>query len=164
MPDKKVVRIGQLEGLLEIEYEKLGAFEKELALTASAPAKFELQQRIKRELLPDIRKHELEYAELLAEQTDPASVPPQKAEASVAEVWRALDHIENLPAPLPGELTRLLGEIREKLQEPGKSAAAKLKVSLPIIPLIASYEMELDTEGFLRQAWRGVKRLFGGKV
>ena len=45
-------RIGQLEELLELEYEKLGDFQKELAITSSAPAKFELRQRLKREVLP----------------------------------------------------------------------------------------------------------------
>ena len=157
-------RISQLEEVLEIEYAKLAEFEKELAITASAEQKFALRQRLKRELLPSLREHEVEYAQLLAQQADPASIPPHKAEASVAEVQRAVEHIQNLPAPLPDELTRLLSYGREKLQEPGKAAAAKLKVTLPIIPLIASYEMELDTENLLTQAWRGVKALFGGKV
>ena len=35
-----------------------------------------------------------------------------------------------------------------------KAAAAKLKVSLPIIPLIASYEMEMDTEAVVVNVWR----------
>ena len=43
-------------------------------------------------------------------------------------------------------------------------AAAKLMVSLPIIPLIASYEMEIDTEATLVNVWRRVKSLFCGKA
>jgi len=158
------LRIEHLEELLEIEYEKLAEFEKELAITSSAPQKFELRQRLKREVLPNLRSHEVEYAQLLAQRSDIASISPQQAETSIVEVQRAFTRIEQLPAPLPEDLTRLLTEVRDKLNEPGKTAAAKLKVTLPIIPLIASYEMELDTENLLTNAWRGIRKLFGGKV
>jgi len=158
-------RIRALEELLEIEYEKLNDFQKELAITSGAAAKFELRQRLKREVLPDIRKHEVEYAELLAESTDLASVPADEAENTTAELVRAVQHVERLPDPnRPAEITRLLADIRRKLDEPGKVAAAKLKVALPIIPLIASYEMEMDTEAVLANAWRRIKSLFGAKA
>ncbi|MCL2934306.1 MAG: hypothetical protein MGG11_19285 [Trichodesmium sp. MAG_R03] len=45
-------RLADLEDLLELQHEKLGEFEKDLALNASITAKFELKQRIKREILP----------------------------------------------------------------------------------------------------------------
>jgi hypothetical protein len=166
LPDPiKRQRIRALEELLEIEYEKLNDFQKDLAITASAAAKFELRQRLKREVLPDIRKHEVEYAELLAETTELASVPAQEAEVVEGELVHAVQHVESLPDPnRPEEITRLLADIRRKLDDPGKVAAAKLRVALPIIPLIASYEMEMDTEAVLVKAWRRIKSLFGGKV
>jgi hypothetical protein len=158
-------RIRDLEGLLGLEYEKLAAFEEELAVASSAAAKFELRQRLKREVLPGIRKHEVEYAGLLAEEADPALIPAAQAEQAVVEVLQAVQHIERLPdTGHSQEVARLLTEVKEKLQQPGKSAASKLKVTLPIIPLIALYEMELDTEALLTNVWRGLKRLFGGKV
>jgi hypothetical protein len=158
-------RISQLEELLEIEYEKLGEFRKELAVVAGAPAKFELRQRLKREVLPDIRAHEVEYAELLADQANPASIPAPEAESAVKEVTGAIQQIEAVPmAERPEGLTQLLADVRKKLDEPGKIAAAKLKVTLPLIPLIASYEMEMDTEATLTAVWRRLRRLFGGKV
>jgi SEFIR domain-containing protein len=158
-------RIRQLEELLEIEYEKLSEFQKEIAVNASPIAKFELRQRLKREVLPDIRRHEVEYAELLAEEANPALIPAQEAESAVAEVVDAVDRIEGLlSANHPEELTRMLADVRKKLDDPGKAAAAKLKVTLPIIPMIASYEMEMDTEAVLSRAWRRLRRLFGSKV
>jgi hypothetical protein len=158
-------RIRDLEELLEIEYEKVNDFQKELAITSSAAAKFELRQRLKREVLPDVRKHEVEYAELLAHSTDLASVPAEQAEATTAELVHALERVQSLPDPnRPEEITRLLTDIRRKLDDPGKVAAAKLKVALPIIPLIASYEMEMDTEAVLINVWRRIKSLFGAKV
>jgi len=161
----KPQRISALERLLEIEYEKLSEFQRELAITASAPAKFELRQRLKLEVLPDIRKHEAEYAGLLADSVDVASIPPEQAERTTVELVHAVQHVESLPDPnQPEEITRLLVDIRKKLDDPGKVAAAKLKVTLPIIPLIASYEMEMDTEGVLVSVWRQIRSLFGGKV
>ncbi len=61
-------RLEDLEGLLELLYEKLGEFERELIVTASTPAKFELKQKIKREILPSIRRYEAEYWELYPSQ------------------------------------------------------------------------------------------------
>ena len=101
----------------------------------------------------------------MAEQANPASIPPQEAESAIAEVVEAVKRMEGLPhADRPAELTQLLAEVRKKLDEPGKAASAKLKVTLPIIPLIASYEMEMDTEAVFSKAWARVRRLFGGKV
>jgi hypothetical protein len=107
----------------------------------------------------------VEYAELLAHSTDLASVPAEQAEATTAELVHALERVQSLPDPnRPEEITRLLTDIRRKLDDPGKVAAAKLKVALPIIPLIASYEMEMDTEAVLINVWRRIKSLFGAKV
>lgn len=158
-------RMEALEDVLEIEYAKLGEFQRVLAISASAPEKFQLRETIKREVLPDIRKYEMEYAALLADHTDLDSVAPAEAENVAAELVQAVKHVQSLPDPnRPEEISRLLVDIQRKLDEPGKVAAAKLKVSLPIIPLIASYEMEIDTEGMLVTAWRRVKSLFGGKA
>jgi len=57
-------------------------------------------------------------------------------------------------------MLNLLEEIKQKLNEPGKSAAAKLKVTLPIIPMVASYDLELDTENFLVNVWHKTRDLF----
>lgn len=57
-------RLADLKELIELLYEKLGEFERELIVNASTPAKFELKQRIRREILPDIRRYEGEYWEL----------------------------------------------------------------------------------------------------
>jgi hypothetical protein len=109
----KQQRIRALEELLEIEYEKLSDFQKVLAITSSVPEKFDLKQRLKREVLPDIRKHEIEYAELLADTTELASVPAQEAEVVEAELVHAVQRVESLPDPSrPEEITRLLTDIR----------------------------------------------------
>ena len=158
-------RMVHLDELLEIEYEKLAEFQKELAISASANAKFELRQRLKREVLPAIRSYEAEYAGLLAGVADVDSIPDDEAAAVTTELVQAVQCVESLPdSNRPDEITKALAEIKQKLDEPGKVAAARLKVSLPIIPLIASYEMEMNTEASLTVLWRRIKSLFGGET
>jgi hypothetical protein len=57
-------RLTKLESLLDLLSEKLGDFERELIINNSAPVQFELKQRIKREIMPSIRRYETEYWEL----------------------------------------------------------------------------------------------------
>jgi hypothetical protein len=93
------------------------------------------------------------------------SIPDDEAAAVTTELVQAVQCVENLPdSNRPDEITKALAEIKQKLDVPGKVAAAKLKVSLPIIPLIASYEMEMNTEATLTVLWRRIKSLFGGEI
>ena len=164
-PSFKQQRIAQLEELLEIEYEKLSAFRTEMAVSASAPSRFELRQRLKRDLLPAIKNHEVEYARLLAEDANPALIPETEAQEALDQVLGGVQELEKSPAiPERAELKQLMAEIRQKLNEPGKTASAKLKIALPIIPAILSYDMELDAGSLLMNAWRRIKMLFGAKI
>lgn len=161
----KEQRLTHLEGLLEIQYEKLSDFQKKLSITASEAERFDLEQRIKSEILPSIRKYEVEYAELLAEEANKVSIPENDAQKVLLQVTQAVERIEHMYAGnLSDELRNLLMDIREKLDDPGKIAAAKLKVVLPIIPLLVSYELEIDTESFIVKVLRGVKSLFRGEA
>ncbi len=155
-------RLTSLEDILEILYEKLGEFQKELVVTASTPAKTELKMRIKREILPDIRKYELEYGELLYQESNTYLISDVQAENALMRVTEAVERLEIQRSTnnYPSEMLRLLTEIRTKLDEPGKTASAKLKVALPIIPAIASYELEMDTEAVMVRSWQQVKSLF----
>ena len=55
----------------------------------------------------------------------------------------------------------LLQEIRARLDGLDSLASAKLKVTIPLIPAIASYELEMDTEGMMYKIWRKLKRVMG---
>jgi hypothetical protein len=158
-------RLAALEEILEILYEKLSFFQKEIAETSYAPAKLELKGRLKREVLPDIRKYEIEYGQLLAQVAENSYITDIDAESTLVEVVQAVEYMEvQRSDSYPEEVLQLLMEIREKLNEPGKAAAAKLKIALPIVPAIASYEMEMDTEAVMTQAWQKMKKLFRGKA
>ncbi|NEP54657.1 MAG: hypothetical protein F6K65_40040 [Moorea sp. SIO3C2] len=151
-------RLVDLKNNLELLYEKLGSFEKELIISPSAPAKFELKQRIKREIFPSIRRYEAEYWELYPQEA--ILISDEEAQIQLAQVKQAVESLERIPpVEYPPELVQLLQDIRSKLEEGEKAASAKLKVMLPLIPAIASYELEIDTEGFMYKSWKAIKKL-----
>ncbi len=163
LPEKRLQvgdhqRLADLKELLELLYEKLGEFERELIVTSSTNAKFELKQRIKREILPNIRRYEREYWELYPREA--IVISDEEAETQLAKVEQAVESIERIPpAEYPPELLPLLQDIRAKLEDLDKAASAKLKVALPLIPAITSYELEMDTEGFMYKTWKAIKKL-----
>ncbi|MDY7012515.1 MAG: hypothetical protein SVX43_02745 [Cyanobacteriota bacterium] len=151
-------RLADLTDILELLYEKLGEFERELIINANTSTRFELKQKIKREILPDLRRYEAEYWELYP--SEALVISEQEAETQLARVEQAVASIEQIsPAEYPPELISLLQEIRAKLEDLDKAASAKLKVALPLIPAIASYELEMDTEGVMSKTWKSIKRL-----
>lgn len=154
-------RLADLEDILELLYEKLGVFEQELIIAANTPSKFELKQRIKREILPDLRRYEMEYWDLYPSET--ITISEEEATTQIIQVEQALESIENIAhAEYPPGLVSLLQEIQAKLENLSKPASAKLKVALPLIPAIASYELEMETEGAMFKAWKSIKKLVRG--
>ncbi|MBH8577064.1 hypothetical protein I8752_29600 [Nostocaceae cyanobacterium CENA369] len=148
-------RLNDIKEILEILYEKLGYFQKELTI-ASQSANFELKQRIKREILPDIRKYETEYWELYPKEA--IIISDEEAESQLVEVEQAVDSIEKTSSNNDSsELIPLLHTIRDKLDKQDKTASAKLKLVLPLIPAIASYELEMETEGLISKVLKTVR-------
>jgi hypothetical protein len=151
-------RLTDLESLLDLLYEKLGVFDREIIISTSVAVQFELKQRIKREIMPSIRRYEAEYWELYPQ--DEIVIPEEAATSQLVKVERAVNAIELVSiTSYPPELIPLLQDLKAKLAEPDRIASAKLKVALPLIPAIASYEFELETEGLMSQAWKSIKGL-----
>lgn len=151
-------RLAYLEDNLEILYEKLGEFEQELIISSSQPAKFELKQRIKREILPNIRRYEAEYWEIYPKEA--IIISDEEAASQLVKVEQAVESIDRISLTFyHRELIPLLQDIRAELEEQNKAASAKLKVVLPLIPMIASYELEIETEGLMYKTWESIKRL-----
>ena len=151
-------RLADLKELLDLLYEKLGEFQKELIVNANTPAKFELKQRIKREILPSIRQYEAEYWDIYPKEA--IIISDEEATTQLVHLEQAVESIERVSSSeYPPQLIPLLQDIRTKLNELDKTASAKLKVTLPLIPAIASYELEMDTEGLMYQIWKAIQRL-----
>ena len=148
-------RIAELIDLLELLYQKLSAFEKELIISDSVSKKFELKQQIKREILPNIRTYEAEYWSRYP--VESIVISEQEAAQHLYQVENAVTTMEQASASsYPTALVPLLEEIRDRLNE-DKSASAKLKLALPLVPAIATYEVELETSKAMQQAWNSLK-------
>ena len=151
-------RLADLEELLDLLYEQLGEFQKELIFNSHTPAKFELKQRIKREILPSIRQYEAEYWDIYPKEA--IVISDEEATTQLVHLEQAVESIECISSSeYPSQLIPLLQDIRTKLNDLDKTASAKLKVTLPLIPAIASYELEMDTEGLMYQTWKAIQRL-----
>ena len=148
-------RLKDLQYNLDLLYEQLGMYEQEL-IKAIGAERLSLKQRIKRDILPDIRRYESEYWDLFPK--DAIAISDQEAEATLVEVNEAVKEIERVDADeYPPGMMELLQEIKNQLNDMDKAAAAKLKVALPIIPMLASYELEMDTQGMFSRIWQPIR-------
>jgi len=154
-------RLANLEKILNLLYEQLAEAEKHLIVTNDIFAKTSIQQRIRYQVLPELRRYESEYWALLAQETGSYRLEEGEARNAIVEVVPKVELIENKAnRNYPDELMQLLQKIIDKLNEPGIPATAKVKLALPLIPGIFSYEVELDTESELRRAFHPIMRLF----
>lgn len=151
-------RLVDLKELLDLLYEKLGEFQRDLIVNSHTPARFELKQRINREILPSIRKYEAEYWNIYPKEA--IVISDEEATTQLVHLEQAVESIERVSSgEYPAQLIPLLQDIRTKLNDLDKTASAKLKVTLPLIPAIASYELEMDTEGLMYRTWKAIQRL-----
>ncbi|MCL1463819.1 hypothetical protein [Argonema galeatum] len=158
-------RLADLEKALELRYETLGKAEKRLAITDEIFAKNAIEQRIREEVLPELRQCEAEYWEVLAQEARTCAVEEVEAQNAIDVVVQEVELIENNPnANYPAELLNLLREIRDTLKEPETPVEGKAKLALNLLPGIITYEVELDTEKALRRVKEPFKRLFRGAI
>ena len=143
-------RLSDMEENLEDMQEQLVGKVKALNLAEQAE-KIRIKQQI-RELRKEIREQEEEYWLVIARQTKTEEIPEHEAEVIVAEIVEEVGQIE-VQRQYPDEVVQILQEIRDKLNQPGPTAAAKLKGVISSIPPFVgiSYEAELDTENFFQQ-------------
>lgn len=140
---------------LEIDIERLkeqqASAERAITTNPNPIAQTQLQQAID-DLKGKVARKRREYFAELADLADELTVPEPEAEVITAEIVEAVAKIEQQPKASE-EMLALLREIRDKLNEPGSTAAAKLKGSLSSFPpfIGLTYEAELDTEQFLRR-------------
>jgi hypothetical protein len=159
-----VSRLSQLDKNLELLREQLGGLEETKA-TAPQEEKVRLGQRIKI-LREEMQPLEQEYWQIVAQRAGEIEVTEPEAEVIVAEIVEYYPQIQGSENP---EVLALLQKIYEKVNQPGATAAGKLKGSLSLMPPFVgvTYEAELDTENTLRKyfptfsSWvsNGVKKL-----
>ena len=151
-------RLSDMEENLELLQEQLGGKQKALNF-APQEEKIRIKQQI-RELRKEIQEQEKEYWQVLARQTTTAEIPEPEAEEIVAEIVEEVGQIE-VQRQYSDEVLQILQEIRDRLNQPGSTAAAKLKGVISSIPPFVgiSYEAELDTENFFQQHFPTFRKL-----
>jgi HEAT repeat protein len=135
-----------LEENLRNLYEQL-AGQREAKILAEDAEKTRIEQKIRKKK-EEIGQCEQEYVQALAQQLRRQDLPESIAETVVGEL---VDEIENLPQVQNDELKALLQQILVELKKPETPAAAKLKVAIPIVPGVVTYELEGDTKGVLQR-------------
>jgi hypothetical protein len=140
-------RLADVQAALTDLYEVLAGQEKGLRQAEeSQKARIKLQIRSTWE---EIRQYEREYSAALSQQVKRQDLPEAEAEVVVAEIVDVVEILE--PLERRDEVKGLLVQILAELQKPGIPASAKLKVAIPIIPNLVSYELEGDTESVVRR-------------
>ncbi|MFM9265119.1 hypothetical protein [Tychonema sp. BBK16] len=144
-------RLSQIAKKLKLLRERKNTFEQETMMNTGL-AKAQTNQYLKEEIQPQIREYEEEYWHVLAQQTKTVEIPEPEAEVIVAEIIKEVGQME-VQCEYPNEVIQMLQEIRDKLNQPGLTAATKLKGVISTIPPFVgiSYEGELDTDYFLKQ-------------
>ncbi len=120
--------------------------------TAPEEEETRLKQKI-RKLKQKIGEFEKEYWQLVSQVLPTWSINDADAELVKGEIIEGVDRLSVLPpSELQTEMLELLRGIRDQLDAPGTTAAAKLKGTISSFPPFVSlaYEAELDTEQFLK--------------
>ena len=124
-----------------------------------------LQQRIN-DKRTEIKKFEREKWDLIASESQEASFPD--AEVMVAEIVTEFTAITAEPPPelASVQILESLNQILAKLNQPERSAAAKLKTAISTIPPFVSltYEAELDTESTFKRYFPTFNRVIAGVI
>jgi hypothetical protein len=145
-------RLLEIESHLQILYEQKVSLEREILLS-NGLQRTQTEQRLKLEVRPKIKEYEEEYWKVFSQHSGSMEISEQEAKVVVAEIVEQVSKIELNSSDYTIEVLTLLREIRDKLNQPGSSATAKLKGVISSIPPFVgiSYEAELDTENFLNK-------------
>ena len=152
-------RTSQLQTQLKMLYDQLDGLEM-AKVTSRDEDKVMLQQRIDLKW-KEIREKDGDYVRSLAQQIKRSEdLPEPIAETVVGELVDELEMMQ--PIAKTDEMRSMLKEILTELQKPGTPAAAKLKVAIPIIPNILTYEIEGDTESVVRRLFPTFVKVYEG--
>ncbi|MGB5962725.1 MAG: hypothetical protein WBG73_18950 [Coleofasciculaceae cyanobacterium] len=123
---------------------------KEDTLTTIAPEeKVRIKQQIA-DLKAEMQPFEVEYWQILADESATTIVSEPSPEVVVAEIVEQVGQLQN-SQQYSAEVLAWLQKIYAEVSKPGAPAAAKLKGALSLMPpfVNVSYEAELDTENFV---------------
>ncbi|NET32059.1 MAG: hypothetical protein F6K19_08655 [Cyanothece sp. SIO1E1] len=151
-------RLADIQANLKTLYAQLAGKEQAFLLAEEAE-KTRIQQQIDL-TWQRIQNYEGEYAITLSQQIKRQGLPEPIAQTIAAEL---VDELEILtPLEQRHDIKELLQEILAELRKPDTPASAKLKVAIPLIPNVVSYELEGDTESVVRRLFPTFVKAYEG--
>jgi hypothetical protein len=112
-----------------------------------------------RKTTKEIQRYQQEYVETLVQQLKHQDLPESIAEIVVGELVNEIELLK--PQVQNDELKVLLEQILVELKK-AEPAAAKLKVTIPIVPGVVAYELEGDTKGLLERLFPALVKVYQG--
>lgn len=127
-------RLGELEENLKLLREQQAALERD-ALFSPEFQKTQAEQRLRVVIKPKIQEYEQEYQQILAAMSEKLEISEPDAQAVIAEIVEGVTQLEAQPAnPEVAEMLQILRELRDKSQQPGKTATLKVKGMISTFP------------------------------
>lgn len=117
------------------------------------------ERAIVRAVVERLDEGQVATAQLVLAALDAGQVPSAEIESAVTTISEALTELKAQPALLEGRgLTQEALQLSDVIDSPSVDASHKLKLTVPIIPFILSYEGEIGLKASvnLRAAWRGL--------
>jgi len=157
-------RLRQLSDLMKLLQEKLVVFERARIISGDAATVFNATTVIRDEIRPDLHKYMVEYLAILSSGYDEI-YESQGAEALANELSVVMADTENLIARSRNiELSQSVRGAIEEFRKPSLPTASRLKVAIPIIPMLLSYEVDIDTSNLVVRAWSAIVRFVDKEV
>ena len=159
-------RLSQIEKHLITLYRQKAALEQE-ALDYTGLPKIRAGQQIENEVEPKIQEYEQERRQILATAAEQLEISEPEAEVVIGEIVTGVTQLEAQPLnPEFAEVLQIVQELRDKANQPGKSATLKLKGMIsPFPPFVGLFvEPEIDTENFWQQNFPTFTKLIKGAV
>jgi hypothetical protein len=108
----------------------------------------------------DLENVEHEYWARWRSEMELVQIPDTEAKKVMSVILTEVESLVSIPAVQGNsQLMDLLWKVKTELTKPGFSGTGKLKAVIPILPGFLSYELELDTEGFLRRIFPAFRQL-----
>ena len=124
-------RLPQVEKALKRLRDQL-ANKEDTLVTIAPEEKIRIKQQID-DLKAEIKPFEIEYWQILAQESEGEAIAEPEAEVIVAEIVESVDRIA-VQQNYPAEIMPILLELRDKLNQPETPAAIKVKWVLSAIP------------------------------
>ena len=162
------IRVQQLADNIRQDLDLLKGYEDELRYASEPRLLAKYQREIKRQR-ESLARNQQEYDEIIESaqgviESNP--VPEKELQDTLNAIQQTLSEMRQSKAGrYSPQIVREVDKVSEIIDDPKLDSNHKLKYSIPIIPLILSYEGEVELKSGLnlKKAWQSLKARLRGK-